>query len=147
MFSREVMSALFDRNVKIEHVFFMKLITACDSCPESFWNVFDSNYETIPKMLGFGDADLSKYNSLEKPDDVLEFLHDMRATGVLIHFEVPIPVNIILDDKGEFSSCSSSWNFVSSHLAYGKTVEDAIGCALATQEKYFNDCIDEARSK
>ncbi|MDA1379247.1 hypothetical protein PCI56_05985 [Plesiomonas shigelloides subsp. oncorhynchi] len=72
----DAIKSLFNGNVRIENVFIMQLISACDSMPDSFWSVFNDNHEEILKALGLSDTNISDYDDLSTKSDLLDFLYE-----------------------------------------------------------------------
>ncbi|ENM6044690.1 hypothetical protein AB8H57_002743 [Vibrio parahaemolyticus] len=142
--SKKTMEALFDGNIRIENLFNMQLITACDSMPDSFWDVFDFNSQEVMETLGISCVGIP---DLEDKSTLLEFLHDRRLSGFLIHFSMPVPRNFRFDENGQFSSCSSGWGWSICRFAFGSELNDALDQAIKIQEQYFEDCLSEARTE
>lgn len=143
----DVMESLFDGNIRIENVFIMQLISACDSMPDSFWDVFDDNHEEVLKAIGLSNANISDYDDLSTKSELLDFLHDKKMSGVLIQFATPVPRDFSFDDDGEFSSCSCSWGMTSWNFAYGKSIDEAINHAISIQGEYWNECLERAKAE
>lgn len=74
----DVIKSLFNENIRIENVFIMQLISACDSMPDSFWNLFNDNHEDILKALGLTDANISDYDNLSTKGELIYFLYDKK---------------------------------------------------------------------
>lgn len=145
--NKELMENLYEGSIRIENVFHMELVTACDSMPESFWEVFNSDHEDVLEVLGLRNKDISEYGDLESKSELLEFFHDCRLTGFLIHFSTPVPRNFLFGDDGEFRGCSSGWGISTWRFAFGLTLVDALNEAVKMQKKYFDLCIVEARKE
>ncbi|MDA1379124.1 hypothetical protein PCI56_03670 [Plesiomonas shigelloides subsp. oncorhynchi] len=143
----DAIKSLFNGNVRIENVFIMQLISACDSMPDSFWSVFNDNHEEILKALGLSDTNISDYDDLSTKSDLLDFLYEKNIAGVLIQFATPVPSDFSFYDDGEFSSCASSWGMTSWHFSYGETVNEAINRAISDQDKYWNECLEKAKAE
>lgn len=143
----EVMENLYDGSIRIENIFYMQLVTACDSLPDSFWEVFDDDRENVLSAIGLVSKDISEYGNLETKDELLEFLYDHKASGVLILFVTPVPRNFSFDTDGEFSHCSSGWGLTSWHFAYGESIDEALAQAIKVQDQYFNECQERAREE
>ncbi|ANS86950.1 hypothetical protein VSVS12_03241 [Vibrio scophthalmi] len=141
----EVMEQLFDASIRIEHVFHMQLVTACDSLPNAFWEEFDDNHTEILEALGFGSKESVGNYLLKSKGNLLDFLHDHKKHGVLIQFSTPIRDRFRFNDQGEFLSCSCSWSAYMSHFSYGQTLDEALRKAIAYQEEHFEQCITEAK--
>lgn len=142
---KDTLEDLFDNNILIENIFYMQLVTACDSMPESFFDVFQN--EPCDLLRAIGIADPSVGDDLTSESELLEFLHDKRVKGVLIHFSTPQPRNFSFNSSGEFSSCSISWGVCMNDFAYGQTLEEALESAVSLQDKYFSDCILSAKKE
>lgn len=143
----DVIESLFNGNVRIENVFIMQLISACNSMPDSFWRVFNDKREEILKALGVSDTNISDYENLSTKSDLLDFLYDKNIAGVLIQFATPVPSNFSFYDDGEFSSCESSWGMTSWHFSYGESVDEAVNRAISAQDKYWSECLERAKSE
>jgi hypothetical protein len=143
----ELLNELFDSNIRIENVFYMQLVTACDSMPDSFWEVLDDDPSEILDTLGLGGKDTSEYSDLNSKSETLEFLHDNRVSGVLLQFSTPVPKNFRLGEGGEFKSCSISWGMTTWNFVHADTIEEALTKAVEMKEQYFEKCLNEARKQ
>lgn len=143
----EVMEKLYDGNIRIENIFYMQLVTACDSLPDSFWEVFNDDRKDALSAIGLSHKDTSEYRDLKYGSELLDFLHDNKITGVLIQFATPVPRNFSFDTDGEFSHCSSGWGLTSWHFAYGETIDEVLAQAIKVQDQYFNECQERARGE
>ncbi len=141
-FSPEIMEELFQNSIRIDNVFYMQLVTACDQLPEAFWEVFEDHGDILD-LIGLANKNVADYSMLRSKSDLLEFLHDHRKYGVLIHFSHPVPRDFKFKG-GDFFSCSSGWGISIDHLAYGETLEDALKQAICIYEKYFERCMKDA---
>ncbi|WP_367971630.1 hypothetical protein RJD38_14910 [Vibrio scophthalmi] len=144
--NREILEQLFDCSIRIDHVFHMQLITACDSLPDSFWEVFEDNCADVFNALGLTEK-LSQEYDLESKSELLDFLHDQRVGGVLLQFSMPVPRNFHFNGEGEFRSCSSGWSISHWSMAHAETLEETLRKAIAYQESYFEQCIDKAKQE
>lgn len=140
-----IMNELFDGNIRIENLFHMELVTACDSMPESFWEVFNDDHEEVLKAIGLRNKDISGYADLESKSELMDFLLDNKVTGFLIHFSTPVPRDFEFRDDGEFVCCSSGWGISTWSFAFGSTLEDALEQAIKVQQEYFDACVVKAR--
>ncbi|EOW9224979.1 hypothetical protein ACN26P_003511 [Vibrio cholerae] len=142
-FSYEIMEELFQRSIRIDNVFYMQLVTACDQLPEAFWEVFEDHGDILD-LIGLANKNVADYSMLRSKSDLLEFLHSHRKYGVLIHFSYPLPRDFKFTGDGDFLSCSSGWGISIEHLAYGETLEDALTKAISIHEEHFEECMREA---
>ncbi|KYN88870.1 hypothetical protein ATY37_14780 [Vibrio cidicii] len=147
-FSPEVIEELFQRSIRIDNIFYMQLVTACDQLPESFWEVFEDHGDILD-LIGLADKNVADYSMLRTKSDLHEFLHDHnhRIHGVLIRFSHPVPRDFKFTGDGDFLSCSSGWGISTEHLAYGETLEDALVNAISIHEKHFEECMREAAAQ
>ncbi|MCY9861394.1 hypothetical protein OTK49_02535 [Vibrio coralliirubri] len=144
-FNKTLISELFDNNIRIENVFYMQLLTACDSLPETFWEVFDQNSMDILSALGLKDKDTSEYSDLRAKSELSEFLHDNSVSGVLLNVATPVARNVTFDEDGEFSNCSSGWNWFTTDFVHADTIENALIKAQEWQKKTFDDEVAKAK--
>lgn len=131
---------IFENNIRVENIFCMPLMTACDSVPETFWKCVDDNFESVMDALGLTEAlqETSLYGEVEKKEDLENLLHDHSRNGVLIEVQSPNLMNVDFDDNGNFKSASISWGFVGTYFAYGTDLNDAIEKAIALVEQSHN---------
>lgn len=136
--------SLFDENIRIENVFILPFIYACDSMPDSFWDVFDENPTEFLESIGLNNANMSDYDDLLNKTDLLNFMHDRKISGFSIQFSTTVPTNFSFDD-GKFYSCDFSWGLTYENFAYGQSIDKAINHAIKIKRDYFNECIEKAK--
>ncbi len=142
-----IINDLFNNNIRVENTFVMEVVTACDSLPQTFWEAFESEPEEILNRLGLKQRFNPDGLEIKDKCDLLDFLHEQRARGVLVHFSTPVPIDIEFNAKGDFSTCSIGWNRTVQDFAYGHTIEEALANAVKQQDTYFDHQLKAAKTK
>ncbi|EJZ9093479.1 hypothetical protein OIX85_003890 [Vibrio parahaemolyticus] len=138
---KALMDLLFEKNIRIENVFYMQLVRACDYLPESFWEVYDENSEEVMRAIGHD----SYASELFSQSELLEFLHAKNCSGVLVQFATPTPRNFQFTEGGDFISCSHSWGMATWSFAHGQTLDEALIKAITIRNDDFLESFAQAK--
>lgn len=144
MINKETLSDLFDSDICIENVFYMQLVTACDTLPKSFLDVFEFDGDNVLKALGLNRSLMD-----QSDDELLEFLHDKAPKGILIRFATPVPHDFSFNSAGDWCAHEGSWDCSWSrrtHLyAYGDSLEVALDNVFKVYHAYVNECAEREK--
>ena len=139
----EIIGTLNEELIRIENVFHMPLVTACDTAPDGLWDFFEDDREKVMSEMGF--QDIAIYEDIDDACELVEVLEEHKKGGVLVQFSTPVLREFELDNKGKISSCSFSWSYTHLNFAYGENLEESLRRAIYLQEKFIKRCIDSKK--
>ncbi len=133
-------------NIRINNVFFIKLLNTSGSVSDSFDDFYRSEHDEILNAMKIDRKANSDYK-LSKTSEFIEYVFDNDIDGVLLSFSTQIPNNFRFNDDGTFLSCSISWGNYNCCATHAQTLEDALNQAIKIQDELFNEYMAKAKEK
>lgn len=133
-------------NIRINDVFFIKLLNTSGDVSSSFDDFYRSEYDEVLNALKI-DAKANSDYKFSETSEFLEYIVDNDTDGVLLSFSTQIPTNFRFNDEGTLLSCSVSWGHYNCCVTHAQTLEDALHQAIKIQDELFNEYMTKAKEK